>query len=81
MASCSTGRPVESCVWNYFRYVEADRKTICIVNKSGTECDHSLNGNFMTNLKLHLNKFHAKEYTLFEHEEKNRKQDREKEQG
>jgi len=39
------------------------------VNKDGTECGHSLNGKFTTNLKSHLKKCHTKEYSLFENEE------------
>ena len=83
MASFSTGRPVESCAWKYFRYIQADNKTVCIVNKDGIECGHSLNGKFTTNLKLHLKKCHTKEYSLFENERKEKKarEDREKEQG
>ena len=46
------------------------------MNKDGTECGHSLNGKFTTNLKSHLKKCHTNEYSLFENEEKNRKQEK-----
>ena len=52
MASSSSGRPRDSCVWKHLKDVENDQKTICIVIKDdGTECGQSFNGKFTTNLK------------------------------
>ena len=67
MASSSTnsGRPRDSCVWKYCKYVENDKKSICVVIKSDGQ---SFNGKFTTNLKGHLKRCHAKDIGYLRHE-------------
>ena len=74
MSSFSGGRPRDSCVLRYFKYVESDQKSIRIVVKSdGTECGQTFNGKFTTNLKRHLKKCHAMECSVFEKADLKRK--------
>ena len=60
----STGRPRESCVWNFFKYLKEDKSILVaeIKDYSSQLCGHSFKGKFPTNLKTHLKKVHHQEY-------------------
>ena len=52
----TVGRPKDSCVWNFFEYLEED-KSVCLVTLSDGEhvqCGHSIQERFPTKLKCHL---------------------------
>ena len=58
----TVGRPRDSCVWKYFKYLEEENKSVCLVTLSDGEQgqrSHSIKRNFPTNLKCHLKtKYH-----------------------
>ena len=75
MATAGTGRPKESCSWNYFKYLEEENKSVCLVVKHNEEeCSRILNVKFSTNLRGHLKKEDPLKYVELEESEKVRKQ-------
>ena len=59
----ATGRPRNSCVWQFFKYLKEDDKSVCLITTDeDSPCGHSLKGKFPTNLKAHLKKAHSCHY-------------------
>ena len=72
-ASLSAGpvRPRESGVWQYFKYLPEENKTVSLIYKSDVaQCGFSFKGKFSTNLKRNLQKNHPSDYKEFEESKK-----------
>ena len=53
------GRKRRLDVWTHFRYLDAERKTLClIVSEEGKQCGHKIGGKNTTNLKRHIRNQH-----------------------
>ena len=63
-AAVIPGRPKTSPVWDYFKYDETLKKTVCQVDVNGKHCEATFTGKFSTNLKAsaHLKSKHGQEY-------------------
>ena len=71
------GRPRDSCVWNFFKYLKENKSVVCLVTWSVGEpgkLGHSIQGKFRTNLNCHLKTKHYEQFKELQKKESNIKE-------
>ena len=67
------GRKRESCVWEYFEYIDKEDKSKClVVGKTNNKCEATLSGRNPRNFVSHQARLHKDTHAEFEIKEKNR---------
>ena len=87
-----SSRPRKSLVWEYFKYDDQLKKSLCQVLKSPTSsdsgrlsnplvCGHEITGKYPTNLKQHLKKSHPGLYADLQKKEVQEKEQKSKQEA
>ena len=54
MLSTGPGRKRRRDLWSHFRYIDVEKKTLCLILVEGKECGHEVAGKNTKNLNKHI---------------------------
>ena len=58
MLSTGPGRKRRRDLWSHFRYIDVEKKTLCLILVEGKECGHEVAGKNTKNLNKHITVHH-----------------------